>query len=454
MKRKFAKWASAYIEYRIKYLLNKHLEQLSDADNSPNDDAPQDETLMNEVQEEEPSTPPHQEEEPETQTDNRPMPDRISEVIKRKWDLRFNELENNLELRDKTCPKATFKLMTERSHNSVVMHVQRELPQCYRSWVDCYLYSESVKSYHPLRHYLSSLPKWDGHDRLTELAYVVSRDALWVKVFSRWMRAMVAGWLKPDGQLQVFPNQVAPLLLSERQGVGKSTFCRSLLPPQLLRYYTDKFDLTADSGAEKHLGNYALINMDEFDRYSERQMAILKNLMQLTCVKMRRPRSRSCVLLQRMASFIGTSNQMSLLTDPTGSRRFYCQPITQTLHLVAIDHDQLYAQLVAEVAAGAPLFFNKDEEREIELHNRPFYKTSALTDVFTRYYKVPTESTSQEEVKWLPITHLFERLKQVAPHALRGIGIKRLCNELRYLGVPHRHRVDGNVWGVKPLNES
>ena len=58
--------------------------------------------------------------------------------------------------------------------------------------------------------------------------------------------------------------------------MGKSTFCRTLLPPVLRRYYTDKFDLTADSGAEKKLGRFALINMDEFDRYNERQMGILK----------------------------------------------------------------------------------------------------------------------------------------------------------------------------------
>ena len=82
--------------------------------------------------------------------------------------------------------------------------------------------------------------------------------------------------LKKFYRTAIFQNQIAPLLLSDRQGMGKSTFCRTLLPPVLRRYYTDKFDLTADSGAEKKLGRFALINMDEFDRYNERQMGILK----------------------------------------------------------------------------------------------------------------------------------------------------------------------------------
>lgn len=65
------------------------------------------------------------------------------------------------------------------------------------------------------------------------------------------MRAMVESWLCTDYKCHVFQNQIAPLLLSDRQGMGKSTFCRTLLPPSLRRYYTEKFDLTADSGAEK-----------------------------------------------------------------------------------------------------------------------------------------------------------------------------------------------------------
>ena len=90
--------------------------------------------------------------------------------------------------------------------------------------------------------------------------------------------------------------------------------------------------------------------------------------MQVTDVKMRHPRNRSLVMVARMASFIGTSNYTELLTDPTGSRRFYCQPVEHVVGEVTIDHDQLYAQLMAEIAKGKPLYFTKDEEREIELH--------------------------------------------------------------------------------------
>ena len=70
-------------------------------------------------------------------------------------------------------------------------------------------------------------------------------------------------------------------------------------------------------------------------------------------VTMRRPHARSSFIQPRTASFIGTSNFSELLTDPTGSRRFYCQPVTQYIGAVGVPHDQLYAQVVAEIAAGS-----------------------------------------------------------------------------------------------------
>ena len=283
---------------------------------------------------------------------NAVRPEEIQAVVEQRWELRYNELDNNVELRPAAEPGADFVPLNERLHNTLVMEVQNRMPLCYRSWVDCYLFSTHVPAYHPLRHYVEHLPAWDGHDYVGDVARQVSADAQWEWVFRRWLRAMVSGWTGGSGERCVFQNQLAPLLVSERQGLGKSTFCRSLLPPVLRRFYLDKFDINAESHAEKRLGTMALISMDEFDRYSERQMGTLKNLMQLTEVTLRRPHGRSSFIQPRTASLIGTSNFSELLTDPSGSRRFYCQPVTQYVGPVRVPHDQLYAQVAAEIAAG------------------------------------------------------------------------------------------------------
>ena len=371
----------------------------------------------------------------------------IHSIISEHWDVRHNALSNNLEAKPVGRGNEAFESLTERMHNSMVNRVQEVVPLCFRSKIDSYLFSDEVPSFNPLRGYLAELPAWDGTDRIGELAARVSDDALWTRVFRTWLRGAVKGWMQEeDGggvSPRVFDCQLAPLIVSERQGLGKSTFCRMLLPECLRMYYSDKFDLSSDSHAEKLLGQFALINMDEFDRYSERQMGVLKNLMQLTDVKMRRPRSRGLSEVRRVAAFIGTSNYSELLADPTGSRRFFCQVVERPIGNAKIDYEQLYAQAVAEIEAGEPTFFSKEEEAEIEAHNRAFYRESPLADAYRKSFDA---GGGQQE--WLSANEIFEILKRESPKALQGVTIARLGKQLRLLGVAKRHTERGNLYGV------
>ena len=370
----------------------------------------------------------------------------IHTIISEHWNVRHNALSNNLEAKPVGLGNEAFESLTERMHNSMVNRVQEVFPLCFRSKIDSYLFSDEVPSFNPLRGYLLGLPAWDGTDRIGELAARVSDDALWTRVFRTWLRGAVKGWMQEEGggrAPRVFDCQTAPLLVSERQGLGKSTFCRMLLPECLRMYYSDKFDLSSDSHAEKLLGQFALINMDEFDRYSERQMGVLKNLMQLTDVKMRRPRSRGLSEVRRVAAFIGTSNYSELLADPTGSRRFFCQVVDRPISNAPIDYEQLYAQAVAEIEAGEPTFFSKEEEAEIEAHNAAFYRHSPLAEAFAKSF-----AAEGEQLEWLSPNEIFEILKRESPKALQGISITKLGKELRALGVRKRRVSHGARYAV------
>ncbi|WP_288655367.1 VapE domain-containing protein [uncultured Parabacteroides sp.] len=94
-------------------------------------------------------------------------------------------------------------------------------------------------------------------------------------------------------------------------------------------------------------------------------MALLKNWMQMAGMNVRKAHAKHFHPLPRLASFIGTTNQKNLLSDPTGSRRFLCVEVQSKINCEGIEHDQIYAQLKNELQKGERHWFTSGEEEAI-----------------------------------------------------------------------------------------
>ena len=360
-----------------------------------------------------------------------------------KYDFRFNVLTEQTEYSLKG--KDAFHLVDQRTLNTFCMEARKQGINCWDKDVSRLLLSHEIVDFHPFTHYVESLPEWDGVDRVSEFARRVSDGALWVNGFHRWLLAMVAQWMGMEGQCA---NAVAPLLISTEQGRCKSTVCSIILPEELQRFYIDKFDLTSVSGCEQKLSLFGLINMDEFDRYSVRSMANLKNLMQLKKLTFRKSHRSYYSQLPRIASFIGTSNQKELLTDNTGSRRFFCVEVKDKIDCTRPDYAQLYAQLKTELLRGERYWFTSEEEKEIQEHNRFFYRQSPEQDIFFRCFRLPKEG---EEAILLSPTEIFCRLQKKYPAALRGSNVIHMGRILVGLGVERVRTRFGSAYRVIPV---
>ena len=134
--------------------------------------------------------------------------------------------------------------------------------------------------------------------------------------FRTWFLAMVAQWQHRNPR---YGNALALLLIS-RQGYNKSTFCKSLLPPELQWGYNDNLVLGEKKSVLQAMSQFLLINLDEFNQISPKlQEGFLKNLIQLASVKVKRPYGKHVEDFPRLTSFIATANVTDLLADPTGS---------------------------------------------------------------------------------------------------------------------------------------
>lgn len=351
--------------------------------------------------------------------------------------FRFNELTTQVEVSE---DGSQFKPLTEHLLNTLYLETQAEGLEVKLTDLRILLNSEHTPSFHPFRSFMEALPAWDGEDRLTGLAERVSKDPVWVMGFKRWMLGLAAQW---QGKELAYGNNLAPILVSRKQGLRKSSFCKLLMPERLLQYYTDKYDLNAASKAEQKMAFYGLINLDEFDRYSDRQHATLKNLMQLTALTFRRAYFVHATHYARMSSFIATSNQKELLTDPTGSRRFLCVEVTEEIDCSPLQHEQLFAQLASMLAAGERHWFTKEEEALIQKNNEPFQKRDEVENVVLRLFKVPQE---YDEVSFVSSSEIFRNLTKCYPTEMKGMSMTKLGKTLFALGFEKKHSNQGSFY--------
>ena len=388
---------------------------------------------------------------------SRSLMQEVAAFLTSRYRFRFNVLTEETEVAN-NIPDTHLRYtkVDERWMNTLSMEAIETGIDCWDRDIQRFVRSRRISEYHPFTAYFEQLPEWDGTDRVSALARRVSDNPVWVNGFHRWMLGLSAQWMQfhPDtnnanrANSINRANSVAPLLVSSRQGLGKSTFCRLLMPDALKAYYTESYDLSSPASAEAKLAACGLINLDEFDKLSASKMPLLKNLMQASALNIRKAYKRSASALPRIASFIGTSNREDLLVDRTGSRRFLCVSLEHAIDCVTpVEHEQLYAQLKAELLSGERSWFNKEEEQAIQQHNALFYKHIPEEEVFRLCFRFATQEDHPQEVLTLSATQLFERMKAAHPSVMRGMTAYSLSRILPQLG-ERVHTAKGNVYRV------
>ena len=294
-----------------------------------------------------------------------------------RYELRKNVMTGAAQYRSKDSFDYRFSDLTKEAMNTMSI---RALKAGIESWdkdIKRYVQSTLIPSYDPVNEWLEQLPKWDGTDRVTPLAErIPTQNKYWTDDFHKWMLSMVAHWKGIDRN---HGNAIVPMLIGA-QGCGKSSFCGILLPNELRDYYIDKIDFKNETAINLGLSSFALINIDEFDMLSRSQQPLLKHIISKSDVKMRPPYGKVYEQRRRYASFIATTNNLRPLPDDkSGSRRFVCIVVEGMIDtLTPIDYQQLYAQLVAEIARGDRYWFDDAENQRIIQENRQYERVGSL----------------------------------------------------------------------------
>ena len=378
--------------------------------------------------------------------DGKELSDNIMRMIGflcKKYDFRYNSVMKFTEYRPKDKDYWGYQPVDARVQKRMTLEVQLANIRVSIKDVRNYLESDLLSTYNPVEDFLFKCAgKWDGKDYIRALARTVPTDnPYWVDWFYTWFLAMVNQWRSYSHRK--YGNSVAPLLIS-RQGYNKSTFCRSLVPPELQWGYNDNLVLSEKRQVLQAMCQALLLNLDEFNQISPQvQQGFLKNIIQLPSVKMKPPYGSHVQEFPRMASFIATSNMEDILSDPSGNRRFLGVELTGPIDVSQLpNYEQLYAQALAALQAGEKTYFDAEQTKLIMASNRKFEVISPVDQYFNLYFDL-TDDAKQGE--YLTAAEIFQELKSHIGSSVKLSNLISFGRKLSQMPSIHRKRFNDGM---------
>ena len=346
-----------------------------------------------------------------------------------------------------------YRPLTQAALNSIVIRAKREQvleKGSPKTEITEYVTSEEVPEHNPVQTFLKSLPEWDGQNHIAKvfgrLPGITSEQLNYLTI---WLRSSVAHWLQMD---MLHGNECVPTFIG-KQGCGKTTFVRRLLPLNLREYYLDHLNLANKFDKEMALTNNLFVNLDELEAIRPSQQSSLKQTLSVSKVNSRPIFGRTQEDRPRFASFVATTNNRHPLKDVTGSRRYICLliPDGQLIDNTGeIDYGQLYAQVMYELKEQkAPYWFNNDEVTRIQQLNQDFMEKKDLGEMFMACFRQPVEG---ETVKSMNCGQMIDIIQKDYPTLENTMGNRvKLGKAISALGFEHKEHSHVAYYKVVPL---
>lgn len=243
------------------------------------------------------------------------------------------------------------------------------------------------RKFHPIMQYLRSLD-WDGTPRLSTMAeaYLGSAADHHAQMVRKFMIGAVARVLQPGCKLDT------ALMLQGAQGIQKSTFFSVLGGA----WHADSFvDIKSKDGLMQ-IHSAWIYELAELENVvMGRSESALKAWMTSSHDMYRAPYQRQTVRRPRSCAICGTTNRDRILTDDTGSRRFWIIPVRSRIPVdrLRADRDQLWAEALAAVEAGEAWWLDEAVTEISERANEDFAEVDSWLEPIADFLNRPVNAT-------------------------------------------------------------
>jgi len=351
----------------------------------------------------------------------------VEDYLSERYDLRFNEVSLNIEISLKN--ENEWKICNE---STLFVELRKKGINISIGNLTAILRSDYVPYYNPLKSYFENLTKWRGNkDYIKDFADYVKLapgedKEQFIYHFKKWCARTVKCSL-----LDGYFNKQALILSDDGKGqnIGKSTWCRYLCPPGLKEYIAEEMS-GSDKDTRLLLCKNFIINLDELAGLNKKDINQLKSLLSKDQVNERLPYDRKNSVLQRCASFVGSTNESTFLMDDTGSVRWLCFMVDNIdfNYKDNFDINLLWSQ--AYYLAFSPDFDESMTRQDVignELRNKKFQVRTPEHELLLTYIAKPQNNTGE----WATATDILNivQVQSLTKINMRPVNMGKALNQ-------------------------
>lgn len=277
--------------------------------------------------------------------------------------------ENNIEVKRERLN--TIYLKARMAFNS--KEVTKDL-------IESIIFSDNIVEFNPLTEYIDKNRNKNSTGNVDAIAKSIRTNTPNADLFiKKWLVSIIAA---ADG----YPVR-SVLALVGGQNSGKTEYFRRLLPAKIQKYYSES-KLDAGKDDEMLMTQKLIVMDDEMGGKSKQDEKRFKELTSKAVFSLRAPYGRHNEDFKRLAILCGTSNDPSIINDPTGNTRILPVEVISIDHELynSVNKDELFMELVRMYEGGFDWKLSKDELLDLNEVSSEFETIPFERELIGKFY--------------------------------------------------------------------
>lgn len=197
------------------------------------------------------------------------------------------------------------------------------------------------------------------------------------------------------------------LVLQGKQGCGKTTWFKHLIPEHLRSAYWlegRSLDLTKKDDILESTGTWLTECGEIASTFKKSDQEALKNFITASKDKFRIPYAKEAIVKPRTMSLCATTNDLEYLRDLTGSRRYLTLSTDEINAFHNLDLEMIWGYIYSQYLKNDPYYFSQKRIDEIILENRQYTAKPELLTLIEDYFNL---YPNEEDGIWMTAGEIF-----------------------------------------------